>query len=57
MTENSDKKILKMMEKGFVLFLKNGIIERVAVPEHGSIEFKVQDGQIVYGTVSAGKQY
>ncbi|QRR97671.1 hypothetical protein I6K87_00540 [Streptococcus anginosus] len=44
MTENSDKKISKMMEEGFVLFLKNGIIKSAKLPEFGSLIITTQDG-------------
>lgn len=57
MLENSDKTILEILEQGFIIFLKNGIIEYVEIPDHGSIELKSQNGQIVYGLVSTGKQY
>lgn len=57
MLENSDKTILEILEQGFIIFSKNGIIEYVEIPDHGSIELKSQNGQIVYGLVSTGKQY
>ena len=43
--------------KDFVLFAKNGIINYVEMPEHGTIELRVQHGQVVYENVSKGKQH
>lgn len=57
MTENKDDKLLKMMEKGFVLYSKNGIIKYIEIPEHGSIKLKAQDGQLVSKEVIIGKVY
>lgn len=56
MTENKDNKLLKMMEKGFVLYSKNGIIKYIEIPDHGNIKLKVQDRQIVYKEVTIGEQ-
>ncbi|HHV8249254.1 TPA: hypothetical protein ACYQCT_001374 [Streptococcus pneumoniae] len=56
MTENKDNKLLEMMEKGFVLYSKNGIIKYIEIPDHGSIKLKAQDGQLVYKEVTTGEQ-
>ena len=56
MTENKDNKLLKMMEKGFVLYSKNGIIKYIEIPDNGNIKLKVQDRQIVYKEVTTGEQ-
>ena len=56
MTENKDNKLLKMMEKGFVLYSKNGIIKYIEIPDHGNIKLKVQDRQVVYKEVTTGEQ-
>ncbi len=56
MTENKDNKLLKIMEKGFVLYSKNGIIKYIEIPEHGSIKLKAQGGQLVYKEVTTGEQ-
>ncbi|WP_270654196.1 hypothetical protein [Streptococcus gordonii] len=56
MTEKKDNKLLKMMEKGFVLYSKNGIIKYIEIPDHGNIKLKVQDRQIVYKEVTTGEQ-
>lgn len=55
--ENQDKKeVLKILEKGFISYSKNGIIKYIEIPKHGSIKLKVQDGQIVYKEVTNGEQ-
>jgi raw score 4.38 len=56
MTENKDDKLLEMMEKGFVLYSKNGIIKYIEIPDHGNIKLKVQNRQIVYKEVTNGEQ-
>lgn len=61
MTKNKDNKLLEMMEKGFVLYskngiIKNGIIKYIEIPDHGSIKLKAQDGQLVYKEVTTGEQ-
>lgn len=56
MTENKDNKLLEMMEKGFVLYSKNGIIKYIEIPDHGNIKLKVQNRQIVYKEVTNGEQ-
>ena len=56
MTENKDDKLLEMMEKGFVLYSKNGIIKYIEIPEHGNIKLKGQNRQIVYKEVTNGEQ-
>lgn len=45
MTENKDNKLLEMMEKGFVLYSKNGIIKSAKLPEFGSLIITTQDGK------------
>ncbi|MGT2934832.1 hypothetical protein JavanS99_0008 [Streptococcus satellite phage Javan99] len=52
MTENDDNKLLELMEKGFVLFSKNGTIKYIEIPKHGIITLKAQDGKIVWKEVS-----
>lgn len=56
MAENKDNKLLEMMEKGFVLYSKNGIIKYIEIPDHGNIKLKVQNRQIVYKEVTNGEQ-
>lgn len=56
MTENKDNKLLEMMEKGFVLYSKNGIIKYIEIPDHGNIKLKAQNRQIVYKEVTNGEQ-
>ena len=56
MSENKDDKLLEMMEKGFVLYSKNGIIKYIEIPDHGNIKLKVQNRQIVYKEVTNGEQ-
>lgn len=52
MTEKNDDKLLQMMDNGFLLFSKNGIIKYVEIPKHGVITLKAQDGKIVWKEVS-----
>lgn len=56
MAENKDNKLLEMMEKGFILYSKNGIIKYIEIPDHGNIKLKVQNRQIVYKEVTNGEQ-
>ena len=56
MSENKDDKLLEMMEKGFVLYSKNGIIKYIEITDHGNIKLKVQNRQIVYKEVTNGEQ-
>lgn len=57
MTENKNEIVVTPPSKDFVLFAKNGIINYVEMPEHGTIELRVQNGQVVYENVSKGKQH
>mgnify|MGYP007113514071 CR=1 FL=1 len=38
------EKLKKMLDKGFVLYSKNGIIKVAKLPEFGSLIITVQDG-------------
>ncbi|WP_462129155.1 hypothetical protein [Streptococcus parasanguinis] len=44
---------LNMLDKGFVLFSKNGIIKSAKLPEFGSLTIKTQDGKPVYQETTA----
>ena len=37
-----------LLDRGFVLFSKNGIIESVKLPEFGSLTIKTQNGKPVH---------
>lgn len=37
-----------LLDRGFVLFSKNGIIESVKLPEFGSLTVKMQNGKPVH---------
>ena len=50
------EQLKNMLDKGFVLYSKNGIIKYIEIPDHGSIKLKAQDGQIVYKEVTNGEQ-
>lgn len=39
------EQLKKMLDKGFVLFSKNGIINSAKLPEFGSLIIKTQDGK------------
>lgn len=41
------EQLKKMLDKGFVLFSKNGIIKSVKLPEFGSLIITTQDGRPV----------
>ncbi|HFU4448036.1 hypothetical protein [Streptococcus plurextorum] len=56
MTDKTDNKLLQMMENGFVLFLKNGIINYVEIPEHGAIKLKAQESKIVWKEVTTSNK-
>lgn len=57
MIEKDNDIVVTPPSKDFVLFAKNGIINYVEMPEHGTIELRVQHGQVVYENVSKGKQH
>lgn len=42
-----------LLDRGFVLFSKNGIIESAKLPEFGSLTITMQDGRPVYQEVLA----
>lgn len=42
------EQLKNMLDKGFVLFSKNGIIESVKLPEFGSLTIKTQNGKPVH---------
>lgn len=42
-----------LLDRGFVLFSKNGIIESAKLPEFGSLTIKTQDGKPVYQETTA----
>ena len=48
MLENSDKTILEILEQGFIIFSKNGIINKAELPKHGGVTIKTQDGQPIF---------
>ena len=50
------EQLKNMLDKGFVLYSKNGIIKYIEIPDHGNIKLKVQDRQIVYKEVTTGEQ-
>ena len=50
------EQLKNMLDKGFVLYSKNGIIKYIEIPEHGNIKLKVQNRQIVYKEVTNGEQ-
>lgn len=56
MTDKKDEELVRMMDKGFVLFSKNGIIRYVEIPKHGKITLKAQDGKIVWKEVSTNNK-
>ncbi len=39
------EQLKNMLDKGFVLYSKNGIIKRAKLPEFGSLTITVQDGK------------
>lgn len=39
------EQLKNMLDKGFVLYSKNGIIESAKLPEFGSLIIKTQDGK------------
>lgn len=56
MENQDDKRLLKILEKGFVLYQKDGIIYSIPIPAYGSILLKSQDGQIVFEEVTTGRK-
>lgn len=47
------EQLKNMLDKGFVLFSKNGIIKSAKLPEFGSLTIKTQDGKPVYQETTA----
>lgn len=47
------EQLKNMLDKGFVLFSKNGIIKSAKLPEFGSLTIKTQDGKPVYQEITA----
>ncbi|RKV76313.1 hypothetical protein D8857_07630 [Streptococcus oralis] len=46
-----------LLDRGFVLFSKNGIIESAKLPEFGSLTITMQDGRPVYQEVLAKTKF
>ena len=48
MEVSGDKTILEILEQGFIIFSKNGIINKAELPKYGSLTIKTQDGQPLF---------
>lgn len=51
------EQLKNMLDKGFVLFSKNGIIKSAKLPEFGSLTITTQDGRPVYQEVLAKTKF